>query len=78
MSPTVLRESGYQFVIYSNEHEPAHVHVYKGDDVARIQLEPVQVLNNWGYNTREISKILSIVGEHQEFLIAAWQRLQRR
>ena len=34
---TVLREGGFRFVIFTDDHEPAHVHVY-GDGEAKIQL----------------------------------------
>jgi DNA-binding phage protein len=34
---TVLRESGLKFVIYLDDHPPAHVHVF-GDGKAKIAL----------------------------------------
>ncbi len=34
---TVLREAGLRFVIFTDDHEPAHVHVY-GDGSAEIDL----------------------------------------
>ena len=39
--PTVLRQDGFEFVIYTNDHEPMHVHAYKGDGEAKIELSPV-------------------------------------
>lgn len=34
---TVLRLSGMRFVIFTNDHEPAHVHVF-GEGTAKIKL----------------------------------------
>jgi hypothetical protein len=29
--PTIFTEDGFRFFFYSNDHEPVHVHVRKGD-----------------------------------------------
>jgi hypothetical protein len=34
--PTVLRKDGFEFMIYTDDHEPAHVHVFKGEGKAKI------------------------------------------
>ena len=39
--PTVLLINGYRFYFYAGDrNEPAHIHVEKGDGVAKIWLEP--------------------------------------
>jgi hypothetical protein len=40
---TILRSAGMRFVIYTDDHEPAHVHVY-GDGEARINILDLRVL----------------------------------
>ena len=35
---TVHRFDGLRFVIYSNDHDPAHVHVLRAGSEAKIQL----------------------------------------
>ena len=74
MSPTVLREKGYQVKIYPNDHPPAHVHVVKAEHEARVTLEPVEAKTNLGFNTREIGDILDMIEEHQADLLAEWDR----
>ncbi len=64
MSPTVLRQAGYQFIIFPNDHPPPHVHVRRAGDAARVRLDPVEILHNQGFNTRELGVILAIVQEH--------------
>jgi hypothetical protein len=75
MSPTVLRESGYQFIIFTNDHPPAHVHVRRSGKAARIRLEPVEILDSHEFNTRELGKILSIVEENQDVILEAWDAI---
>ena len=74
MSPTVLRKEGYQVKIYPNDHPPAHVHVFRGGDQARITLDPVGIQNNWRFNEREIAKILNIINDYQSLLLAEWDK----
>jgi len=37
--PTLLNEKGFKFFFYANEHPPAHIHVIKADDWAKIEIE---------------------------------------
>lgn len=71
MSPTVLRQGGWQIIIHTDDHIPAHVHVRRGStEVARVKLDPVELWDTRGLNTREVSAILDIVREHQAALLA--------
>ncbi|CAG0964649.1 hypothetical protein ANAEL_00829 [Anaerolineales bacterium] len=70
--PTVYREKGYRFVIYTNDHHPPHVHVQKAGSEARVAIDPIEVIENWGYNQREIKTILEIMAENQDTFIKAW------
>ena len=36
--PTVLRESGFEVRIYTLDHPPPHVHVWKASAVVKIDL----------------------------------------
>jgi hypothetical protein len=37
--PTVFVKEGFRFFFYSNDHEPRHVHVRKGDGEAVFNLD---------------------------------------
>ncbi len=41
--PTVVRNSGFRVVIYTNDHDPAHVHVLKDGTETRVLLEPISL-----------------------------------
>lgn len=49
--PTVLRQNGFEFVIYLNDHEPMHVHVfYQGNEaIINFAVAP-EVRQNCGLN----------------------------
>ena len=36
--PTILREKGYRFFFYSNEHLPIHIHIEKENKIAKFDL----------------------------------------
>lgn len=75
---TVLRESGFRFVIFTDDHEPAHVHVY-GDGEAKIQLvgregEPELV---WVQRMKsgEIRKAMAIVVRNRSGFLDRWRQI---
>jgi hypothetical protein len=77
--PTVLRERGFQIRIYTNDHEPMHVHAVKGGDVVVINLgdedDLPYVRENHGLKPAEVRLALEIVTAHQAFLIEEWRRI---
>jgi hypothetical protein len=75
MSPTVLRQGGYQVKIYPNDHPPPHIHVSHSEKVAKVTLDPVEVKSNWGFNDRELGDILEMVRDHLDELVAEWERI---
>jgi len=74
VSPTLLnrKEYGYDVRLYTKDHAPAHVHVFAGMKEAKISLDPIDLLDNWGFNPREISKILNLIEEQADFLLQEW------
>jgi hypothetical protein len=76
MSPTLLnrREHGYDVRLYTKDHPPAHVHVFDGEKEAKISLDPIETLENSGFNNRELKQITELIEEHQETLLAAWDK----
>lgn len=75
MSPVVLRQGKYTVVIYTHDHPPAHVHVQSAEKEARVALNPVEVLNNWGFKPREIRAILKLIQAHQQHLLDKWHEI---
>jgi hypothetical protein len=70
--PFIIIE-GYRLGFYSNErNEPPHVHVLRGGHEAKLWLKPVQLVHNYGYNHRELSKVMALVQQHEARLLEMW------
>lgn len=70
--PTILIE-GYKFRFYSSDiGEPPHMHVIRGEHVAKVWLQPVVVEYNRGYNKSELNRILRLTRQNQQKLLEAW------
>ena len=74
--PVILRINGYRFFFYSNEGdplEPAHVHVSKAGNEAKVWLEPETVLSrNDGFRAWELREVIAIATEHRAFFAEKW------
>lgn len=67
--PIVLRESGFDFKINTDDHVPMHVHVWHQGNLVIINLEnAVEVRNNYGFNNNEMRRAKRIVERNQEHL----------
>ncbi|MGB6678151.1 MAG: DUF4160 domain-containing protein [Terriglobales bacterium] len=71
--PTVLRSGPYRFYFYSHEpSEPPHIHIDREDLSAKFWLDPVQLAHNFGFRAHELRTIQSIVIDHREEFLEAW------
>ena len=72
--PTLFTVFGFRFMFYSNDHEPIHVHVIKGDAEARFQVLPdVSLLDNRGLKPAELKLAESLVEENKETIVVNWK-----
>ena len=72
--PTLFTVFGFRFLFYSNDHEPIHVHVIKGNAEARFQVQPdVVLLDSKGMKPSELKLAESLVEENKETIIERWQ-----
>ena len=72
--PTILIVDGFRFFFYaSDQNEPCHIHVNKGDGIGKIWLSPQISIQYLNYFTKtEERKILDIVHVYQHYLIKKW------
>jgi Domain of unknown function (DUF4160) len=75
---TVYRGSGLRIVIFMNDHEPAHVHVF-GDGEVKINLagsngEP-KLIFAVGMTRAEIRRAMSLVKTQQADLLQRWSEI---
>jgi hypothetical protein len=78
---TVLRAHGLRVVIYTNDHDPAHVHVFGGGE-AKINLLSADGLPAliWavGMSRGEVRRALRIIADEQTTLLARWEEIHGR
>ncbi len=73
--PTVLRLGGLRFVVYPNDHSPAHVHVHGPGWVVVVNLQGPAVREVVGpCAQREATRVLALTVEHRAALLEAWRR----
>ena len=73
------RENQYRFIVYSNDHNPAHFHVESKDGSikAKYLMEPLQCLS--GGNTRldEFVRAWHSHPDNKSKAISEWNRFQK-
>ena len=72
--PTILSQNGFRFFFYSNEHEPMHIHVEKGDSTAKFNLIPAILVKNQGMKSKDLRIIEEIISENQGLFIEKWKQ----
>lgn len=71
--PTIFTEEGFRFFFYSNDHQPIHVHVRKGDGEAVFNVEVIVELREAvGMKTKELAKAEEIAQKRQQEIIDYW------
>jgi Domain of unknown function (DUF4160) len=71
----VHREGGFRFVIFVDDHEPAHVHVLGGGEMRVRLIGPdglPQMMGNKGYKAADRRKVMDIVLQHQAKFMTKW------
>lgn len=76
---TVHRQDGFRLVIYLEDHEPPHVHVYAGGAEAKIGLLAQDgrpyVIRAFPMRAGDLRKAVQLVSEQQAMLIAKWREI---
>lgn len=74
----VHRAHGFRFVIYTSDHEPAHVHI-TGPGVAKVNLlgpngRP-DLIKSIRIKKADLRKLMAQIVEHQALLLEEWDRI---
>jgi hypothetical protein len=74
--PIVFRQKGYKFFFYSNEGdplEPLHIHVRKGEAIAKFWLEPrMELAESYGLDSSELNELMDIAQDNKEAIRRYW------
>lgn len=72
--PTIFEIFGLRFFFFSEDHPPIHVHVVKGEDNAKIQIEgEIKLIYNHGLKARDLKRALELARIYQDDIIAVWK-----
>ena len=73
MAPTVFRKGSFRFFFFSREESRIHIQVSHSDGEAKFWLEPgIEIAMNQGLSQKQTSEALSLVKQHFEEIIHAW------
>ena len=76
--PTLFRQDGFRVVIYTDDHEPPHVHVLKGETEVKIDLgsetKPPTIVFSRGKRS-DAKQALALVIDRQTNLLEAWRTI---
>ena len=74
--PVVFRHAGYRFFFFSNEgdpREPVHVHVRKGERIAKFWIDPeVVVADAYGLTSSELTRLRDAIVRHRDLIMERW------
>ncbi len=74
--PVVFRDGGLRYYFYSNEGSPPegpHIHIKGGGRDAKIWLgQTIEIADSYGFNPRELSRIMKTVEAHRDVILKAW------
>lgn len=72
---TVLRAHGLRFIIYTQDHQPAHVHVRGADGEARFNLVDGRLMSNFGLSAADLRRAAAEVAQNRSLLLTAWETI---
>jgi DNA-binding GntR family transcriptional regulator len=74
--PAVLREAGFEVRIYTLDHPPPHVHVWKAGAVLKIDLTTHEATEIVGaISDRDVKRAERLVARHATRLKREWTRI---
>lgn len=74
--PTILVQSGFRFIINTDDYEPMHVHaIHQGRSVLIEFENEIKVRRNRGVSERNINRMLRIVEENQTEFQRRWREI---
>lgn len=75
---TIYRAHGLRFVIYVDDHEPAHVHVF-GDGELKVTIQGDEglpcIAYAMGMKAPDRRRAMDVVLEQQSAFLARWQEI---
>jgi hypothetical protein len=73
--PTVKRINNWLVMIYTSDHQPAHVHIIGPGWTVVVNLQPVAIREFRGCSDRQAVAVRAMVATHRLELMAKWKKI---
>lgn len=73
--PTIHRQDGFAVMIYTDDHLPAHVHVWKAGGEVLINLDDASIREINDMGRRDVRRAVEIVEANQESFRRRWREI---
>ena len=77
--PTVLRKNGFQVIIWTHEHLPIHVHIFKGDGELIVNLgndeADISIRDDYDMRNSDLRQALRLITKNHNFLLEKWREI---
>jgi hypothetical protein len=77
----IHRAHGFRFVIYTLDHQPAHVHI-TGPGQAKVNLlgrnDRAELVWSVNIKAHEVHRLMSEVAKHRDVFLQEWERIHGR
>ncbi|MBK8575412.1 MAG: DUF4160 domain-containing protein [Elusimicrobia bacterium] len=74
--PKIFEWNGYRFFFFSNEgipREPCHIHVKKGEHLAKFWVEPmISLASSFDMSGRELRELEGVIEENSTLIRRSW------
>lgn len=73
--PVIFREAGLRFIVYVDDHVPAHVHVEGNGGSAKIAIADATLIWSHRLGHRDINRAVNVVKARRVEFTTAWQNI---
>ncbi|MEW6056474.1 MAG: DUF4160 domain-containing protein [Bdellovibrionota bacterium] len=72
----MLRFGRFKFVIYPQDHRPAHVHVLAAGAEAKFDIQTGKCLAVHGFSKPTLTQLSEVVVKNRDLLIETWEEYE--
>jgi uncharacterized protein DUF4160 len=77
--PIIMQSEGFAVIVYPNDHNPAHVHVFSAGHEAVFNLNcpggPVALRENYGFSRRDVARVRKLLDATTTKLCQQWRNI---
>ena len=73
--PVIFRDSGLRFIIFVDDHSPAHVHVEGKGGSAKIAIDDASLIWTRNLGRTDVIRAVNVVKSQQAEFRTAWQKI---